>query len=71
VSGAAEATDDGRLGTVIPTNDPLALRNALHYVCSELDLEAAAAAASGYGKEHFLWEVSLRSPAIERLFAAG
>jgi glycosyltransferase involved in cell wall biosynthesis len=70
VSGAAEATDDGRLGTVIPTNEPAALRDALRRVCTELDLDTAIVAARDYGRRHFVWEDSLRAPAIERLFQA-
>jgi glycosyltransferase involved in cell wall biosynthesis len=68
VSGAAEATDDGRHGRIFPCNDPAALRDALHAVCNDPALEDARRAARKYGARHFLWEDSLRHPAIERLF---
>lgn len=68
VSGAEEATDSGRFGTVVANNDPAALRAALHVACIETDLDKAVADARVYGKAHFVWEDSLRDDAIERLF---
>jgi glycosyltransferase involved in cell wall biosynthesis len=69
VSGAAEATDGGRMGKVIPRNDPAALRDALRAVCADVFLDAATKTAQVYGARHFIWEDSLRTPAIDEIFA--
>ena len=68
VSGADEATDGGRLGTVVPPNDPGALKAALLSVCTHTDIDAAIALARGYGQQHFVWERSLRTPRVDSVF---
>lgn len=70
VSGAAEATDDGRLGRIIARDDPAALRDALRAVCADTSLDVATVAASKYGNAHFVWESSLCRPELDRLFEA-
>jgi glycosyltransferase involved in cell wall biosynthesis len=69
VSGSEEATDGGRIGTIIPRNDPIALREALHSVCSNANLDKLSEAGRAYGSRHFIWEQSLRNPIIDSLFA--
>jgi glycosyltransferase involved in cell wall biosynthesis len=69
VSGSDEATDGGRIGTIIPRNDPIALREALHSVCSNANLHQLTEAGRAYGSRHFIWEQSLRNPIIDSLFA--
>ena len=71
VSGSAEATDEGRIGTIIPRNDPIALRQALHSVCSNANLDKFIDAGREYGYRHFIWEQSLRNPIIDSLFIPG
>jgi len=66
VSGAAEATDDGRLGTVIPAGDAVALRQALHDACTQIDIDKAVDSAREYGQSHFVWEDSLRAIPLEQ-----
>jgi glycosyltransferase involved in cell wall biosynthesis len=68
VSGAQEATDSGRFGSVVANNDPMALRAALYSACNDAHLDQAIALAAAYGKAHFVWEDSLRDEALERVF---
>ena len=70
VSGAEEATHGGRVGTIIPSNDPNALRVAMHHVCSSMVFEQPNELGREYGANHFIWEHSLRNPIIDSLFAS-
>ncbi len=69
VSGSEEATDNGQIGKIIPRNDPIALRVALHSVCSNVNFDKLIDAGRAYGERHFIWEQSLKNPIIESLFS--
>ena len=69
VSGAAEATDEGRLGRIVPRNDPHALREAVRETCANPDLPRMVSAARPYGQRYFVWEDSLNLPILNQLFA--
>jgi GalNAc-alpha-(1->4)-GalNAc-alpha-(1->3)-diNAcBac-PP-undecaprenol alpha-1,4-N-acetyl-D-galactosaminyltransferase len=68
VSGATEATCDGRYGKIIPVNDPVALRDVLLKVCNESFLSEVTRDAHNYGYGKFIWEHTLRAPEIEKIF---
>lgn len=69
VSGAYEATDGGRVGTIVPLNDPIKLRDALHAACANKNLNTIIELGRDYGSSHFIWEESLQLPIFEKIFA--
>ncbi|MES3045278.1 glycosyltransferase [Sphingomonas faeni] len=67
VSGAADATDQGRLGVVYPPEDAAALRAALGTLPDCAGFERVNPEIEEY-RRRFIWEHSLDQPAIRRLF---
>ena len=69
VSGAREATDDGRLGEIVPRNDSAALRNAIRVATSKPSKALDLRTITDHGARRFVWEDSLRQPQIDAVFA--
>ena len=67
VSGAAEATGDGRWGIVYPRSDAAALRSALAALPARVEAAGGDPAPPAL-RQRFVWEHSLDQPAIGRLF---
>lgn len=67
VSGALDATDDGKWGIVYPADDATALRTALDSLPSRLDALREEGVPDEY-RRRFVWEHSLDQPSFHRLF---
>lgn len=67
VSGAADATDQGRWGVVYPPEDAAALRAALSTLPDRAGVERGNPEIEKY-RRRFIWEHSLDQPVIRRLF---
>jgi glycosyltransferase involved in cell wall biosynthesis len=67
VSGAADATDNGRWGMIYPKNDVAGLRAALHALPARLSVAGDDPEKDVY-RQRFIWEHSLDQPAIRALF---
>lgn len=67
VSGAADATDQGRWGVVYPPEDAAALRAALSTLLDRAGVERGNPEIEKY-RRRFIWEHSLDQPVIRRLF---
>ena len=66
VSGAVDATDDGRWGIVYPADDAAALRAALDALPSTI--KALTGAVPDEYRRRFVWEHSLDQPSFRHLF---
>ena len=67
VSGAVDATDNGRSGLIYRRDDTDALRRALAEIPARVTA-AYSAPASELHRLNFIWEYSLDRPEIRRLF---